>query len=409
VFSRNSTRGLWKAHGRYIARESATHNRELRAGFDGESERIDIASRLDQWQNARDERLWKLIVSPEFGDRIDLARLTRDLVKHMEEDLGTRLEWVAISHFNTDNPHVHVALRGRRDNGQPLGLERNYIRSGIREIAEKLCTDQLGHRSERDVAEAQRREVQQQRYTSLDRMIARDAVGDARSEYFTVTRGPGEARDRFVVARLQKLEEMGLAEAEGLDHWRVRRDFQAALRAMQRVADRQKVLAAHGAQVSDTRLPLIMADLRRLDSVEGRVLSHGEDEGTGRGFMMLEGTDARVYCLNHTPKMVDARARGELRANSFVRLRKLFVNGRPILEVEDLGHAEKILSDRAHLEEAARKLIQRGTAPGEDGWEGWLGRYQKALRDVAVELQQQGKSGDQPRRSHRGRRRSRGR
>ena len=43
---------------------------------------------------------------------MDLERLTRELMQGMERDLGRCLEWVAASHFNTDNPHVHIALRG---------------------------------------------------------------------------------------------------------------------------------------------------------------------------------------------------------------------------------------------------------------------------------------------------------
>ncbi len=93
---------------------------------------------------------------------------------------------------------------------------------------------------------------------------------------------------------------MGLAEAAGLDQWRVRQDFETALRAMQRLGDRQKILAAHGVPVSDTRLPLVMFDLLHCTTLEGRILAHGEDERTGRRFMMLEGTDAKVHCnLSH--------------------------------------------------------------------------------------------------------------
>jgi len=108
----------WKAHGRYIARESASQGRGTEAGFDATERGINIAARLDQWQSAGDARLWKLILSPEFGDKIDLIRLTRDLTKRMARDLDTGLEWVAVSHFNTDNPHVpHRSawdLRGRQ-------------------------------------------------------------------------------------------------------------------------------------------------------------------------------------------------------------------------------------------------------------------------------------------------------
>jgi hypothetical protein len=402
MYAKNATRGQWKAHGRYIARESASQGRAVEAGFDTTERGINIAARLDQWQSAGDERLWKIIVSPEFGDKIDLVQLTRDLMKRMTRDLDTRLEWVAVSHFNTDNPHVHIALRGVLDNGKPLRLERDYVKHGIRGIAEDLCTRQLGYRTQRDVAEAQRREVSQHRFTSLDRAIARDKPTDGESSHFTVGRNSAQPRNQYVVARLRTLENMGLAEAAGPDQWLVNQDFETALKAMQRLGDRQKILAAHGVPMSDTRLPLVMFDLRNCTTLEGRILAHGEEEGTGRSFMMLEGTDAKVHCIYHTPEMAEARGRGGLRVNRFVRLRKRFENGRPLLETEELGHSERILGDHRLLQETVERLMRSGTVPVEDGWGGWLGRYQSAVSKTAIELEDM-------RKPHRERDRSRGR
>jgi len=380
MYAKNATRGQWKAHGRYIARESASQGRAVEAGFDATECGINIAGRLDEWQLAGDERMWKFIVSPEFGDKIDLVQLTRDLMKRMTRDLDTRLEWVAVSHFNTDNPHVHIALRGVRENGKSFRLERDYVKHGIRSIAEALCTRQLGYRTQFDIAEAQRREVSQQRFTSLDRSIARDKPTDCQPTHFKVSRTSAHPRNQYAVARLRTLESMGLAEAVGLDQWLVRQDFETALRVMQRLGDRQKILAAHGVPVSDTRLPLVMFDLRNCTTLEGRVLVHGEDEGTGRTFMMLEGTDAKVHCIYHTPQMAEVRGRGGLRANRFVRLRKLFKDGRPLLEIDELGHSEKVLNDERLLQESRLRLQARI----ENGWGGWLGRYEAALRRAAV-------------------------
>jgi hypothetical protein len=129
-------------------------------------------------------------------------------------------------------------------------------------------------------------------------------------------------------------------------------------------------------------------DDRKLTSVEGRILVHGEEEvgrESGRSYLMLEGTDARVHHIYYTPEMEQARNRGGLKANSFVRLRKVFVDKRPLLEIEELGDAEAVLSNRHWLRETARKLIKRGIIPEEDGWGGWLGRYQAALRKATLE------------------------
>ena len=266
IYSKNATRGQWRAHGRYVARESATLETGAEAaGFNGSGQGIDIAHELDRWQSARDPLVWKLILSPEFGDRMDLERLTREVMKRMEQDLGTRLEWVAVSHHNTEHPHVHVALRGLRDDGQALRLERSYVKEGIRAIAAEACTRQLGYRTELDAAEAERREVFEKRYTSLDRAILNTATAEG-SPYLNVVADPNRAdlrgnaklREQHIAARLVVLENMGLAEAAGPNAWHLKRDAEAVLRAMQRVNDHQKILAAQGPRRSlITRRPAI--------------------------------------------------------------------------------------------------------------------------------------------------------
>jgi hypothetical protein len=135
---------------------------------------------------------------------------------------------------------------------------------------------------------------------------------------------------QHMTERLLVLRTMGLAERTGPNLWRVRADFYEILRAMQRSADRQKTLAAHGALMSDERLQVVVTDLRDLTTLEGRILVHGEEESSGRTYLMLEGTDARVHYLYYTPEMEAARHRGSLRTNSFVRLRKLSTQGRPM-------------------------------------------------------------------------------
>src|SRR6266568_9362309 len=104
TYSRNKNAGQWKAHGHYLARERATEKTEKNAAGLSRSETgVDIARRLDRWQRAGDERLFKIIVSPEFGDRINLEDHTRKLMAGMERDLKTELEWVAVIHYNTEH------------------------------------------------------------------------------------------------------------------------------------------------------------------------------------------------------------------------------------------------------------------------------------------------------------------
>ncbi len=173
-YSANKNPGQWKAHGTYVARESATQGgRAAEAGFNATDQKLDIATTLDNWQSAGDERLFKIIVSPEFADRLNLQKYARELMRRMERDLGTQIEWVAAVHHNTEHPHVHIAVRGVDGEGRPLRLPREYIRAGLRGRAEEIATEALGYRTPAHAQEAQRREIAQNRYTSLDRILQR--------------------------------------------------------------------------------------------------------------------------------------------------------------------------------------------------------------------------------------------
>jgi len=396
TYSPNTIKGRWRAHGRYVARDSATREGQAdAAGFSADADALDMVKTLDEWQRAGDERMWKIIISPEFGERVDLRKLTRDLMDRISRDLGTDLEWAAAVHHNTEHSHVHVALRGAGGNKQSIRLDRDYVKDGIRAAAEDLCTRQLGYRTERDAEAAASREVHEARYTSLDRDIARSKNEEHyggvafRFKLSADLRGSVAVRQQHIAERLTVLQAMGLASGVGPNEWQVRGGFESVLRAMQRTGDHQKMMHAHGALLSDERLPMVVTDARKLNAVDGRVLLHGEEENgrdAGRSYLLLEGTDARVHYILCTSEIEEARGRGQMRTNSFVRLRKLFVDGKPLLEVEDLGPSEAVLNNKRHLTEVAQALLGRGVLPEEDGWGGWLGRYQGALKKAALEI-----------------------
>src|SRR3546814_4348438 len=69
----------------------------------------------------------------------------------MEADLGTPLDWVAVDHWNTDNPHTHLIVRGRDDTGKDLIIAGDYIAHGFRHRAAELATEWLGPRTELEI------------------------------------------------------------------------------------------------------------------------------------------------------------------------------------------------------------------------------------------------------------------
>jgi hypothetical protein len=378
-YSPNKTKGQWRAHGRYLERDSAIGEN---APFNQAENSVDLQERLAAWQSAGDQHMFKLILSPEFGDRLDLPKLTREFMKRMEDRTGATLEWVAVVHNNTEHPHVHIAIRGVAG-GQELRLDRDLIRTGLRQEAERLCTLTLGYRTEQDIHESQRREVGFTRATSLDRQIQKRATpvasGDLRFEL------PQGNRDFFqlMASRMATLSGMGLAKPEG-NGWNLRVDFLQVLKTMQQAGDRQKMLHQYGILLSDPRLPSQVTRARDIERLEGRVLAHVYDDTTGAPQMILEGTDARVHFIRHSTAMEEMRRAGSLKPNSFVTIRRSEeCQSNHQLKIEDFGDSDKYLSSD-HMKYSARRLIQKGIIGGggeEHG--GWLGSYYQKLSESA--------------------------
>ena len=115
---------------------------------------------------------FRFIVSPENGHELDLTAFTRELMAQVERDTGRRLIWGAVNHHDTDNPHVHVVLRGVDMSGQEVWLERAYISERIRWQAQHLVTKELGLRTSLEMSRQLTREIPQERFTTVDRKLA---------------------------------------------------------------------------------------------------------------------------------------------------------------------------------------------------------------------------------------------
>src|SRR6266852_933168 len=158
-FRRNRGKGAWVRHARYLARQSAQREAERGQGFDAGREGLEMAAVVREWERS-DELMWSFIVSPEDAERVDLRTHVREVVAGMERDLDTRLEWVAIDHHNTDDAHVHLLIRGVREDGRVLTLDRDYVRRGIRELSQEILERERGPRSEREVLLARERVIE---------------------------------------------------------------------------------------------------------------------------------------------------------------------------------------------------------------------------------------------------------
>lgn len=163
------------AHLRYIEREGVDRQGGPGNAYGPTTDAVDTAAFEERGREDRHQ--FRFIVSPEGAEQLDdLRTYTRHLMARMEADLGTRLDWVAVDHWNTDNPHTHVVLRGKDDTGKDLIISRDYIAEGMRHRAAELATEWLGPRTELEIQRAMQREVDQERWTGLDRTLQRVAV-----------------------------------------------------------------------------------------------------------------------------------------------------------------------------------------------------------------------------------------
>ncbi len=322
-YARNLRGSSWAAHGTYLAREGAQREGAKGRGFDAEHDDVNLTDTLGQWQQAADRRLWKFIVSPEHGARLDLRAHTRALVAQMERDLGTTLEWAAIDHHNTDNAHVHLLVRGRDAEGRPLEIAPEYLRSGLRARSQELATDALGWRSEREHLDARAQAVERTQFTELDRALLRRADADRLVTYEGPrprTRHGQEARLQEL-RRLEFLERMGLAQKVGTRTWRLSPVLEPTLRQAQLAGDIIKSRARHVSHLSDARLPLVVTTLAPGARVTGRVVGTGlADELHDRRYLLLEGSDRRLHYITQPPEFERARGAGGVRIGDVVAL-----------------------------------------------------------------------------------------
>ena len=137
----------------------------------------------------------------------------------MERDLGTRLEWVAIDHHNTDDAHVHLLIRGVRDDGQVLTLDRDYVRRGIRELSQELIERELGPRLEREVLLARGRTIEREQWTEIDRALKRRAGLDRVVSYenFEPYSEGARVRAEQEIERLQYPRKTGAGAARSMN------------------------------------------------------------------------------------------------------------------------------------------------------------------------------------------------
>lgn len=285
--------GALRAHVGYIQRDGVERDGTPGRLYDRASDDADGKGFVERASDDRHQ--FRLIVSAEDAEALgDLKPFTRELMARAEADLGTKLDWVAVDHFNTAQPHTHIVIRGREPSGKDLVIAKDYLTHGFRRRASEIALEELGPRRDLEIAQMRRREVDQHRYTGLDR----DLVAAAERGRVRVSRAhrPYPRFDRtLALGRLRTLERLGLAKPEAADRWRLSPELEPSLRALGRRGDIiNETAQLVGRDYGEARI-FDPANTRQAP-VLGKVLAQtGADELRGGRALILAGVDGSAW------------------------------------------------------------------------------------------------------------------
>lgn len=364
--------GKSAAHLRYIQRDGTSRDGERGQLYSATEDRADGDAFVER--GADDRHQFRFIVSPEDGaDMTDLIAHTRDLMSQVEADLGTKLDWVAVNHYNTGHPHVHVILRGKDELGADLVINGDYLANGIRERASELTTLELGPVTEIEQSRKLSTEIDQDRYTRIDRAMTEEA----NDRFLDLRQEPGDPRRQFNrtlrLRRLAKLEKMGLATEHAPGVWELSERVESTLRELSARGDiirtMHKALKADGHERDPMTFQIHEGP--PVPPVVGRIVDKYLTDEMGENLtLVVDGIDGRTH---HVAGIDPARVE-DARIGSIIEIGPADTAQRPsdrtIVTIAESG----IYRPSGHLEQAKFE----GRVPGGD-YQGYVDAHVRRL------------------------------
>jgi type IV secretory pathway VirD2 relaxase len=310
------------AHLSYLRRDGVTRDGAPGKMFDASGDTADASAFAERCQG--DRHHFRFIVSlDDAAELSDLRAFTRDLMGEMARDLGTKIDWVAIDHWNTEHPHIHVLVRGRAEERGDLVISRDYISRGLRARAAQLVSLELGQRSEQEIRRSLERQVDADRWTPLDQALAREATRhDGVIDLRPAGDHTGDVERTVLVARARKLARLGIAAPLGPGQWIMAEEAESVLRAL---GERGDIIKRIHRGLAERGVERAAADFvpdaeTRGDPIVGRLLSRGlDDELKGSAFAVIDGIDGRAHHI----RLKDLDATSDAAPGAIVEVRRL--------------------------------------------------------------------------------------
>ena len=326
---------------------------------------------------------FRIIVSPEHGNDMDMERSVHSLIARMQTDLGTKLDYISVVHHDTDQPHAHVIINGKDDRGGDLVISREYLSHGLRERAREVATDQLGYRTDRDVANEITSQITRNRYTSIDSQLERgvkDGVIDLR-----VNPKQEFAREmrKAKLQRLSHLSDLGVASESAPGVWRLDDEFKERLREIGGREVVRNIVEKH-VPTSERVHGIVILKSDDLKPISGVVVGAGlHDELGGSRYAVIALDNGKVGYMavsenseRGLPNGVRVGDRVDLEKSTYKATGKADDN---IAEFSKSGVYDKV----AHLD-SARATVEAGRSlPGGATPEEFISAHERRLDALA--------------------------
>jgi type IV secretory pathway VirD2 relaxase len=288
--------GAARAHLRYIQRDGVTPEGEPGQLYGPDTDQANGTTFLDDCGDDRHQ--FRLIVSPEDGAQLhDLKPFIRDFMAQVERDLETKLDWVAVDHYNTGQPHTHIVIRGKDDRGGDLIITKDYMSHGLRMRAREFLTLELGPEIEHDMTLKLAREVNSERFTRLDRALLKHTDRG----FLVISAMPPQDRTTHAshMGRLKKLQSLGLVEERQTGVWQIGSDIETKLKSL---GQRGDIIKTMHRVIRETGIERPAGSFAMFDTAKpnnrilGRVAGLGlTDEINDRHYIVVDATDGKVH------------------------------------------------------------------------------------------------------------------